>query len=89
MLFGQIFNRNIYIEKCKINILCIINLQSRGQDPKKSENYWTNLSPIFNKNQDLVPWIGEENVLECCLGIFPTTLIYMFMLENCRDKIVM
>ena len=34
-------------------------LKSRGQGPKKTENYDTNLSLTFNKNFDLVPWIGE------------------------------
>ena len=43
---------------------CIIILQSRGQDPKKSDNYGTNLCPTINKNQDLVPWIGEEQCIE-------------------------
>ena len=39
---------------------CMVVLQYWGQDPQKSENYGTSLSPTFNKNQDLVPWNGEE-----------------------------
>ena len=31
----------------------------QGTRLKKDGNYVTNLSPIFNKNQDVVPWIGE------------------------------
>ena len=38
---------------------CMVILKSRGQGPKKMENYGTNLSRTFNKNLDLVPWIGE------------------------------
>ena len=39
-------------------------LQSRGQGPKKMETYGTNLSPTFNKNQDLVHWIGKHQYIE-------------------------
>ena len=38
---------------------CMGILKSRGQGPKKMENYWTNLSRTFKKNVDLVPLIGE------------------------------
>ena len=38
---------------------CMVIPKSRGQGPKKMENYKTNLSRTFNKNLDLVPWIGE------------------------------
>ena len=31
---------------------------------KRSENHGTNLSPSFNKNNDLVPWNGEEQGIE-------------------------
>ena len=37
---------------------CMVLLKSRGQGPFL-ENYGTNLSLTFNKNLDLVPWIGE------------------------------
>ena len=68
MLFGQFSNINVYVMIVEKNArptnLCITILQSRGQDPKKSEIYGTNLSPKFNKNQDLVPWIGEEQCIK-------------------------
>ena len=35
----------------------IVVLRFRGQGPKIRDNYGTNLSPTFNKNQDLLPWI--------------------------------
>ena len=41
-------------------IQCNVVLQSRREDPKKQTNYETNLSPIFYKNQDLLPWIEEQ-----------------------------
>ena len=37
----------------------MVILKSRGQGPKKRENYGTNMSYTFNKNLDLVTWIGE------------------------------
>ena len=36
-----------------------------------SENFGTNMFPIFNKNQDLVPWIGEEQSIEMLFWHFP------------------
>ena len=62
---------------------------SGGQGPKKQANYWTNLSPNFNKNQDLVTWIGEQPYRALLVRNFPTTLIYVVMLENCRSNILM
>ena len=40
-----------------LNVWLLLN--PRGQGPKKIEKYGTNLSRTFNKNLDLVPWIGE------------------------------
>ena len=37
----------------------MVILKSRGQGPKKMENYGTNLPRNFNKNLDIVPWIEE------------------------------
>ena len=57
MLFGYFSNLNInvkVVEKVQDQYFNVI-LQSRGQDPQKSENYETLMSPTFNKNQDLVP----------------------------------
>ena len=48
--------------------------QTRGEDPKKSENHGTNLAPAFNKNQDLVPWIGEEQCIEMSFWNFSNNL---------------
>ena len=45
-------------------------LQSRGQGPKKMENYGTNLSLTFNKNQVLAPWIGKQLYIEIMVGHF-------------------
>ena len=41
---------------------------SRGQGPKLMENNRTNLSPP-KKNQDLVPWIGEQLYIELWSGV--------------------
>ena len=49
---------------------CIVVPQSRMKDPKKIENYGTNLSPSFNKNQDLSSWIGEQQYTEMLDGQF-------------------
>ena len=65
----------------------IIILQSRWQDPKKSENYGTNLS--LTRIRTLSPVLKKNNALKCCFDIFPTTLTYAFMLEDCRNTIVM
>ena len=49
---------------------CIVFLQSRGQGPKKMENYGANLSPTFIKNYDVVTWIGEQQYLEMLVRHF-------------------
>ena len=61
---------------------CIVVLQSRGQGSKKMDNYRTIMSPTFYKNKDLV-----TNTLKRWSGIFPTTLIYVVLLENCQNNI--
>ena len=58
---------------------CIIFLPSRGQDRKKSKNYGTNLPPTFNMNQDLVPWIGEEQFIEIMFWHFVQESWYMHL----------
>ena len=47
------------LENTRSTFKCMVILKSRGQGPKKIENYRTKLSRTFNKNLDLVPWIGE------------------------------
>ena len=58
-----IFQHNHICQDCLKNTRstfeCMVILKSRGQGPKKMENYGTNLSRTFNKNLDLVPCIGE------------------------------
>ena len=34
------------------------------------ENYGTKLSPTFNKNEDLVNWIGEQQYIEMLVWHF-------------------
>ena len=41
-----------------------------GHDLQKMESYGANLSPTFNKNQDLVPWIGEQQYFEMLVRHF-------------------
>ena len=36
----------------------------QGTRSKKMENYRTNMSPTFNQDQDLVPWIGGQLYIE-------------------------
>ena len=48
----------------------MVFLKSRGQGPKKMENYGTHLSHNFNKNLDLVPWIGEQTYTQKIFGYF-------------------
>ena len=38
------------------------------------EHYGTNLSPNFNKNQDLVPWIGDKRYIKMLVGHFSNNL---------------
>ena len=56
MLFGQFSNINIYVR--------VVGKKQEQYFNVMSENYWTNLSRTFNKNQDLFPSIGEEQCIE-------------------------
>ena len=53
------------------------------------ENYGTNLHPTFNKNQDLVPWIGEQQYFEMLVQHFSNNSDTYGLLENCRNNISM
>ena len=79
----------------------MVIIKSRGQGPKKMENYGTNLSLTFNKNLDLVPWIGEKPYIQMLIGYFSNNLyLYDFvgklpeqhfsvwLFSNPRDKII-
>ena len=50
------------------------------------ENYGTNLSPIFNKNQDLVPWIKEGQYIKMLFCNFSNNADIVGILENCRNN---
>ena len=89
------------LKNATITFQCIVVLQSRGQGPEKMENYGTNISPSFNKNQDLVPWIGEQQYIEMLLLLFannPDKCCYVgklqehnfsvWLFSNPRDKIL-
>ena len=52
----------------------MVILKSRGQDPKKMENYGTNLSRTFDKNLDLIPWIGELPYVQMLIWYFSNNL---------------
>ena len=82
-------HKHVCQDSARSTFWCIIILQSTGQDPKMSENYGTNISPTFNKNQTLSPGLEKNNALKCYFWIFPTTIICAFMLENCRNNIAM
>ena len=43
------------------------------------ENYGTNLSPTFNKNYYLVPWIGEQQYIEMLVWHFSIHPEYVAM----------
>ena len=81
MLFWKFSNIFIYV-----NIVGKIPDQhlnvSRGQGLKKMEIYGTNMPCTFNKNLDLVPWIGELPYTQMLILYFPTILTYMIMLEK-------
>ena len=49
---------------------CMVVLKSRGQGPKKTKNYGTNLSRIFNKNLELVSCIGESPYIQMMIWNF-------------------
>ena len=49
-IVGKILNQHL-------NVLLFSNPRDKVN---KMKNYGTNLSRTFNKNLDLVPWIGEE-----------------------------
>ena len=53
---------------------CMVILKSRGQCPKKIDNYGTNVSHTFNKNLDLVPWIGEYPYTPMLIWYFSNNL---------------
>ena len=67
MLLGQFYNINIYVkivEKIKDQHFNVSLSSNPENKIKKNENCGTNLSPIFNKNRDLFPWIGKEQYIE-------------------------
>ena len=86
-----IFQHNHICQDCWKNTRstfeCMIIFTSRGQGPKKIENYGTNLSCTFNKNLDLVPLIREKPYTQMLIWYFPTILTHMIMLENCENNI--
>ena len=44
---------------------------------------------LSTRIRTLSPGLEENNALKCCFGIFPTTLIYIIMMENCQNNISM
>ena len=57
----------------------LINVVRRGQ-----------IGPVvFNFFKTLSPGLKNKSILKCWSAIFPTTLIYMVMLESCRNNILM
>ena len=59
---------------------CMVVFKSRGQGPKKIENYGTNMSRTLNKNLDLVPWIGEKSYTQMLIWYFSNNLdIYEYV----------
>ena len=69
-------HRNSFLPGCHTvsTFQCTNTLKSRGQGPKKMENYWTKLSRTFNTNLDLVPWIGEEPYTQMLIWYFSNNL---------------
>ena len=53
-----------------------ILVESRGQ-----------ICPVVIPFFYIVPWIREQQYIEMLVCIFPTTLTYMVMLENCKNTI--
>ena len=102
---SEIFQHDHIYQGCwknaRLTFQRIIVRQFRGQCPKKQENYGTNLSPTFYKNQDLVPWIGEQpnikmlvlhfpNNPDICghVGKFPEPHFNVWLFSNPGDKIL-
>ena len=73
MLFRQCVNITMYIRVIGQILAQHLDtlLNSTGQGFLKMENYRTNQSPTFNKNQDHVPWIGEQWHIVMLLRHFP------------------
>ena len=55
----------------------------------KMEKYGTNLSPTFNKDQDLVQWIGERRNIERLVRhlFYNTDILYVVTLQKCQHNI--
>ena len=70
----SIFHFNHVCQVCWKNVgstfQCVVVLQSRGQSPKKRENYGIYLSLNFNKNQHLVPGIGGHRCIKILVRYF-------------------
>ena len=85
MLFGKFSNTNIDVkivgkmQEQHFNLSIFSNPGDKIQ--KKSINYYF--------QQESGPELEKNSALKCCFGIFPTTLIYGFMLENCHNNIEM
>ena len=67
-LFWQFSSLTTYVRVLdnfltNISMYCSSPIQGRRSKEVK-KNYKTNLSPTFNKNQGLLPWIGEQGYIE-------------------------
>ena len=90
-MFWQFSNMIIYVKivvKIPNQHLYVWFFSNPGDKvSKKMETFGTNLSRTFNKNLDLVPWIGYNHTFKCWSCIFPTILTYMIMWENYQNNI--
>ena len=89
-----IFQHNHVFQGCwkntKPTFQWIMVFQSKGPGPDSWWKYGKYVSCIFFLIfLDFVPWIGEKNTSKCWFCLFPTTLTYMVMLQNCLNNISM
>ena len=76
-MFQQFFKKTMYVRvvgKIQDQHFNVVVLKSRGQGQKKMEKEETNMSPSFNKNQDLVPWIGGKQCIKILVQHFPINI---------------
>ena len=92
MLFQQFSNITTYIRVVgklwKQQFWCIVVIQSRGQGLHSCWK-WGQICPlVVHLLKTLSSGLKKrKNTLKCFSNIYPTILIYMLTLENCRDKV--
>ena len=73
----------------KLTFHCIVVLQSKWQGPKWWKTQGQICPFLLTRIRTFLPGLEENYTLICWIYIFPTSLIYVGMLENCWHNISM